>query len=165
MTANGLLRLSIPVIKPQGNHTPTCEVLLDERTNWAHVHWMSLVSAYNKSPFFLYYKDQLEPLFVKPSGLLVDFNLKLLQTINSFLKVNPAYELTTSFIKTYEGLDDYRECAKDLTSTGRIFTPYYQVFSDKMEFQPNISILDLIFNEGPAAYIYLKAHTTRAGVL
>lgn len=157
-SANGLLRLSIPVIKPLGNHTPTFEVLIDDRTNWAHVHWMSLVSAYNKSPFFLYYKDELEPLFDKPRGLLIDFNLKLFQVVNKFLKINPAYELTNSYVKAYEGIDDKRQCTNELTLSQRHFQPYYQVFSDKMDFQPNLSILDLIFNEGPAASMYLKAH-------
>lgn len=160
-SANGLLRLSLPVVKPFGNHTPTCEVLIDDRTNWAHVHWMSLVSAYNKSPFFLYYKDQLEPLFDKPSGLLVDFNLKIFNIVNGFLKINPLYELTTTFVKHYEGISDLRECSKELTSTYRQFEPYYQVFSDKMVFQPNLSILDLIFNEGPVASSYLRAHANQ----
>lgn len=156
-TANGLLRLTVPVLKPHGNHTMTCDVLLDNHSRWNHIHWKAIASAYGNSPYFLYYKDELEMLYEKPEGLLVDFNLKLIHLINHQLRINPAFELTTRYVKTYEGMQDKRNCPKDLLHTHLTLAPYTQVFSDRMPFIANLSILDLLFNEGPHAVSYMKA--------
>jgi len=154
-SANGLLRLSIPVIKPGGNHTKTSEIIIDNKTHWNNIHWKAISSAYNKSPFFLYYKDDFEKLYKNPEGLLIDFNIKLLNLTNSLLQITPNIELTTEYIKHYEGIDDRRHLAKGLL-TEFSFTPYTQVFCDRMPFEANLSILDLLFNEGPEALMYLK---------
>lgn len=156
-SANGLLRLSIPVIKPQGNHTKTSEVVIDNKTHWNKIHWRAISSAYNKSPFFLYYKDDFEKLYENPEGLLIDFNMKLLNLTNSLLHIHTIMELTTEYIKQYEITDDHRHLAKDLQNTEFRFTPYTQVFCDRMPFVSNLSIIDLLFNQGPEALIYLKS--------
>ncbi len=155
-TANGTLRLTIPVIKPSGNSSKTHEILIDNRTQWNRIHWKAITSAYNKSPFFLYYKDQLEQIFCNPGDVLIEFNMKLISQINVFLKINPLIEFTSGFRKDYETHPDKRSCTKDISLTDHILDTYTQVFSDRLPFVPNLSILDLLFNEGPYAVRYLK---------
>lgn len=159
-SANGLLRLSIPVIKPGGNHTKTSEIIIDNKTHWNKIHWRAISSAYNKSPFFLYYKDDFEKLYEKPEGLLIDFNMSLLNLVNSLLSINPTIALTSEYIKNYTGADDRRYPGKDLQDTEFRLTPYTQVFCDRMPFEANLSIIDLLFNQGPEALIYLKNSST-----
>lgn len=156
VTANGILRLSIPVIKTMGNSTKTFEVLLDNQTPWNHIHWKAISSAYNNSPYFLYYKDDFWKLFQHPEGLLIDFNLSLINLINKLLKINPIINSSTEYIKVYESLSDKRSCSKDINQYDHKITTYTQVFSDRFPFIPNLSILDLLFNEGPYALNYLK---------
>lgn len=155
-TANGILRLTIPVIKPSGNASKTHEILIDNKTHWNRIHWKAITSAYNKSPFFLYYKDQLERIFCNPGNVLTEFNMQLITQVNVFLKINPQIELTSEFLKDYETLVDKRSCTKNINITDHILNPYTQVFSDRLPFVPNLSILDLLFNEGPYAVRYLK---------
>lgn len=155
-TANGVLRLSIPVIKTRGNSTRTFEVLLDNKTPWYQIHWKAISSAYNNSPYFLYYKDEFSEIYQHPEGLLIDFNLRLINLINKFLKTKPEIELTNEFIKVYESLTDRRLLSKDINLYDHQLNAYTQVFSDRFPFIPNLSILDLLFNEGPYALKYLK---------
>ncbi len=155
-TANGILRLTVPVIKPSGNSSKTHEILIDNRTQWNRIHWKAIASAYNKSPFFLYYKDQLERIFCDSGDILTSFNMRLIIFINASLKINPLIELTNEFRKDYVALADKRSCTKDINITDHELNPYTQVFSDRLPFVPNLSILDLLFNEGPYAVRYLK---------
>lgn len=155
-TANGVLRLSIPVVKPKGNSTRTFEVLLDNKTPWNLIHWRAINSAYSNSPYFLYYKDDFWKLFQHPEGLLIDFNLNLINLINKFLKIIPDVKLSTEFIKEYKSLTDKRICSKDINQYDHKLDTYIQVFSDRFPFIANLSILDLLFNEGPYALKYLK---------
>jgi len=132
LTANGPLRLTIPVIKPYGNKTKTAEVLIDNKSNWNRIHWRAITSAYSKSPFFLYYKDEFEEQFMQPKELLTDFNLSLIKLLNKCLKLNTEISLTTAFVKDYPGHNylDLRSCAKDNSETYFELRPYTQVFSD-----------------------------------
>lgn len=155
LTANGVLRLSIPVIKPNGNKTKTSEVLIDLKSNWNKIHWRAIASAYNKSPFFLYYRDEFEKLFNQPDDLLIDFNLKLIRLINKYLKINTELFLTKQYINEHTDRADERNCSKDIQKTSFILPPYTQVFSDRSPFIGNLSIIDLLFNEGPHTHRYL----------
>lgn len=159
-TANGILRLTVPVIKPSGNRTKTFEVLIDNKTAWNKIHWKAISSAYNNSPYFLYYKDEFEELLLKAEGPLADFNLKLINLVNKFLKVKPVIQFTTDFIKEYmDGHIDKRDYPKDFGLPYHSLKPYTQVFSEKLPFVPNLSIIDLLFNEGPHSIQYLKQAT------
>lgn len=155
-TANGILRLSIPVIKTEGNSTRTFEVMLDNKTPWNLIHWKAISSAYNNSPYFLYYKDDFWKLFQHPEGLLIDFNLRLINLIHKLLKINPFFEFTTNYEKEYTDITDKRICSKDINLYDHRLNAYTQVFSDRFPFIPNLSILDLLFSEGPYALNYLK---------
>lgn len=160
-TANGILRLTVPVVKPFGNKTKTSEVLINYQTSWNKIHWRAISSAYNKSPFFLYYKDDFEAIYNNAEGSLVSLNLKLINLINKFLKIKPVIQLTDIFIKDYNTVSeikvsDQRHCPKDFSKTSFNLPPYSQVFRDKLPFEANLSIIDLLFNEGPHAIEYLR---------
>lgn len=155
LTANGVLRLSIPVIKPNGNKTRTEEVIIDSKSNWNKIHWRAITSAYNKSPFFLYYKDEFEKLYNKPDDLLIGFNLKLIRLVNKLLKIKTEIMTSEQFIDEYPEIRDERNCSKDFRKSKYKLTPYTQVFSDRSPFVENLSIIDLLFNEGPHTLRYL----------
>jgi hypothetical protein len=141
---NGRQKLSIPVVKVHGNHTLTKDIRLSSDHNWQPIHWRSIETAYNNSPFFLYYRDYFEPFYSKRFDFLLDFNTKLLEIIFMILRLEKEIEFTDHFENR---LNDYHKF---------IFTPYTQVFSPKSGFLSNLSIIDLIFNLGPEALEYLR---------
>jgi hypothetical protein len=162
-TANGLLTLSIPVIKPLGSHTPTYAVRIDLSENTNRIHWRAIESAYNKSPFFLYYRDDFERIILNPPDLLIDFNLQLLNLCLKFLKIKPEFSLSDSYVKMPSEMTDLRNSIMPKRPVKKDFMigpfePYTQVFPDRHEFIPNLSIIDLLFNLGPEAAGYLKRH-------
>jgi hypothetical protein len=156
-TANGLLDLSIPVEKPQGNHTLTRDVVISQKHNWQHIHWRAIRSAYSKSPFFMYYQDLLEPFYRNPPPQhLLQWNQDLLQAIAGVLQPLPPMKVTEIYHKQPEGATDLRNAFspkthRQLTSLAAHLPSYYQVFDEKFGFQPNLSVADLLFNLGPDA--------------
>ena len=161
--ATGPLTLTVPVIKPNGNRTQVSGVLTEQNKNWQRTHWRAIESAYNKSPFFLYYRDDFEAIFNNPPELLMNFNLKIINLCLRLLKIKPAYKLSETFIKCPEDTLDLRHKIMPKQQVEKLFSitnfaPYIQVFADRQEFTPNLSILDLIFNLGPASVDYLQKH-------
>jgi hypothetical protein len=162
LSANGLMDLTIPVEKPHGNHTKTSEIIISSHSSWQKNHWRSIESAYRNAPFYIFYKDLIEE-FIMDRGLtsLYILNHQILKSILEELDVSKPVEFTDSFIDNSEGYTDLRFSispkAKDRrTGKEMIFESYYQVFSDKFGFQPNLSILDLLFNSGPDTLKYLQ---------
>lgn len=161
-SAEGTLQLSVPVIRQDGNHTPTNRILL-AATDWNRIHWRAIESAYNKSPFFLYYKDDFEAIFAAPPALLMEFNFQLLKLCCSLTRIKTILKLTESYEKHPENYPDLRQSImpKQPVVQNRSvaqFKPYIQVFSDRNPFIPNLSILDVLFNLGPDTSDYLKQH-------
>ena len=140
---NNLQQLSIPVIHPDKN-SMMAEVVLDYNQNWNIKHWRSIETAYRKAPFFEFYAHYFEPLFTYKYYLLSEMNIESLKIILKILKSETKLVLQPDFCKTI-----------DLKLKDNI-QPYFQVFGERHGFLPNLSVLDLIFNEGPSAANYIK---------
>ncbi|WP_040279074.1 WbqC family protein [Psychroserpens damuponensis] len=157
--ANGKLDLNIPVIYSQKNRQIFKDVKIFNEENWQSQHLKSLESAYRTSPFYEFYIDDLMPLFTSEFDTVMAFNFKCLELIFECLQLPFEYTVTKTFdIKAIETIDA-RPLANSRKEILQNFTPYAQVFDDKHGFLNNLSILDLLFNEGPNTELYLKSQT------
>lgn len=116
----------------------------------------SLRSAYLSSPYFEYYEDEIIQLYQLKEKYLLDFNLKTFDFINSKLQLELITEATTVYHPLEDDRLDFRKTYSKKQINQRPFPEYQQVFDEKFGFSPGLSILDLLFNEGPSASIYLK---------
>lgn len=161
-TAGGVHALSIPVSKLLPNHCPIKDIKIDYSENWQRAHWKTIETAYNKSPFFLYYRDYFEVFYTRETTFLLDFNSQMLEVIGSLLHVQIRMIPTESYVKeTSAGCRDLRQAINPKKCLSpdysfRNLNAYRQVFNDKSAFIPNLSILDLLFNEGNLSADYLK---------
>ena len=153
--ANGKLGLHIPVLYSQNNRQNTSDILIDNTTNWQSIHWKSIESAYKTSPFFEYYEDDLTSLFTTKKKYLLNFNLECIEVINSCLNLDFDYSKTLQFNKEANE-KDYRHLVNARKETQMKTTLYMQVFQEKHGFIHNLSVLDLLFNEGPNAKNFLR---------
>lgn len=156
---DGVLTLSVPVAEGRQQRRAMGSVRTDMRDKWQLRHWRTLQSAYNRSPYFEFYADRLEPLFTRPYELLVDFNRDSIGIVAGILGLSWESDRVSSFLKAApDGVDDIRPdfLCKDYAERIPSTIGYYQVFADRTGFLPNLSILDLLFNEGPATSSFLR---------
>lgn len=151
--------MTVPVKRVNGNHTKTCDIQIDNSKNWQLMHWRSIITAYNKSPYFLFYRDLLEPLFLKKYEFLVDLNSELLNILTKALNINI---LEIPYTTEYHNNSDFHDLRNSIhpkiNSKQGIscnFPRYMQTFEENQGFIPDLSIIDLIFNLGPDALSYL----------
>jgi len=153
---NGALDLFLPVIKGSKYHTKIKDVKISYDFKWQRLHWLSLESCYRNSAYFEYYEDELAVFYNKKFEFLFDYNLEMLQWIFKQLKKPAEFNFTTEYIKEIAPENDYR--TKKHFKEPELITPakpYFQVFEDRMGFMPNMSIVDLLFNQGPQTKNYL----------
>ncbi|MDI9366445.1 MAG: WbqC family protein [Flavobacterium sp.] len=159
--SNGLIDLSIPIIGGRNKRQLMCEVKIDYSQPWQLQHIKTIKSCYGKSPFFEYFIYDIEKMLKCQHNYLVDLNTELLNWTKSILKLNNAI----GFSAAYQA----KEELKYITDNRNFFMPkdfqlqkdiikYTQVFESKIGFQPNLSILDLLFCEGPNAKNLLKGN-------
>ena len=147
MTANGIQTLTIPVIKTNGNHTLTKDIEISYKEAWQQNHLRCLESAYRKSAYFDYYFPYFEKIYKQKFNTLVELNDFCLKTILKLLKVKKEYSYTEDFEKIVDN-KDFRVSLSKNNYNNFEMKPYYQVFADRHGFISNLSIVDLLFNEG-----------------
>jgi len=157
--ANGKLALNIPVVYSQKNRQKYKDVKIFNEVNWQDQHWKSLLSAYRTSPFFEYYEDELHHLFTDKFEFILDFNLKCFKIVCECLQLDLKVLETQTFHKEIDNAADARTLVNAKKEATQHFEAYTQVFGDKHGFISNLSILDLLFNEGPNATNYLESQS------
>lgn len=140
---NGPLALTIPVVKEECR-TMMRDIRISDHGNWRHQHWTALESSYRQSPFFEFYADDFAPFYEKKWTFLADFNEDLMALVASLLDISKPVTRTSS----YEG---------DALAQLQPFEAraYYQVFASRHGFLPDLSIVDLLFNQGPEGVLWL----------
>ena len=153
--ANGKRGLNIPVHYSQKNRQNSTEIKIDNSSNWQSIQWKSIESAYKTSPFFEFYEDEFTALFNTPKEFLIAFNFECIEVINRCLNLEVIFMKSDQFSKSTSD-SDYRFLVNARKESIINNPSYIQVFQDKHGYINNLSILDLLFNEGPNALTYLK---------
>jgi len=149
---NGSLDLAIPVVKGSKLHTPFKDVKISYDARWQRLHWLSLQNCYRSSAYFEFYEDGLATFYEKRYDYLFDYNLELLNWLFKQLKISATFGFTEHY--EAELTNDFRNAMSKKEVPLVQTKPYFQVFSDRNEFIPNLSIVDLLFNQGPQAKNY-----------
>jgi hypothetical protein len=155
-SANGIQALQIPIAKISGKNTPLKDIKISYDTNWQKNHLKSIESAYRSTPFYEYYIDDIICFYKEKSKYLLDYNIKILETILSILDIDKNIKLSEDFVLKPENTDDFRNSIHPkpkYNSEDNSFRPiqYIQGFEQRHGFVPNLSVLDLIFNTGTEA--------------
>jgi hypothetical protein len=152
---DGVLQLVVPVVKGSKMHTKVKDVKISYDFNWQRLHWMSLESCYRRSAYFEYYEADFAPFYQKKFTHLFDLNEHYLQLLLKLLKINLPLQYTETYEADYTSLDDYRSELSTKKEYPFEQKPYYQVFEERSGFIKNLSIVDLLFSQGPRAVNYL----------
>ena len=155
-TTNGIQALTVPVVR---NESPLIkDIRISDHGNWRHLHWNALQSAYGESPFFEYYQDDIRPFFEKRWDYLLDFNEAICQKMCELIDIQPSIQYSSDFVAEPNNVLDYRLAINPkhpIPDADFKPKPYYQVYSEKHGFLPNLSVLDLLCNMGPESIFYL----------
>lgn len=173
LTANGSQNLTVPVAEGSNSKKIIRDVTISYDHPWQKLHWKALTSAYNNAPFFEYYADSLSPFYhEKRWKYLIDFNHDIQQVVLEELNLNCTYANTTLYLSPGEisaGTADFRytihpKTSRQVRDVNFVPEVYMQVFQEKFGFTPNLSILDLLFNEGPMAVDILRKSSVVLGL-
>lgn len=149
---NGSLDLVVPVTRGSKLHTPYKDVKISYEDRWQRLHWLSMQTCYRSSAYFEFYEDGLAPFYEKKYDFLFDYNYEVLSWLFKQLKLSGNLTSTESY-DTDIALDFRNTMTKKEVPVVQT-KPYFQVFSDRNEFIPNLSIVDLLFNQGPQTKNY-----------
>lgn len=152
---NGIQLLNVPVKHSKEKHQKTKDVKIENDFDWQKQHFKSLDAAYRSSPFFEYFEDDIRTIFEKKHTFLMDLNLETIEIVCKCLRIPLKYNKTSEYHHEVNDVIDFRSLANGKKDTS-IIEPYTQVFEEKNGFINNLSILDLLFNEGRYAMDYLK---------
>jgi hypothetical protein len=154
---NGIQLLNIPVKHSKESHQKTKNLKIETDFDWQKQHFKSLEAGYRSSPFFEFFEDDIRPIFEKKYTFLLDLNFDIFTILSKCFRLKLDYTTTTEYFHEADTavITDFRSLVngkKDLS----VFESYTQVFDDKHGFINNLSVLDLLFNEGKYALDYLK---------
>jgi len=152
---NGIQMLNIPIKHSKEKHQKTKEVKLETAFDWQKQHFKSLEAAYRTSPFFEYFEDALHPIFTKKHTFLMDLNFETIAVVSKCLNMKLEFQKTNEYFHEVTDSIDFRYLANGKKDASN-YKPYTQVFGEKHGFINNLSVLDLLFNEGRFALDYLK---------
>ena len=154
---NGIQLLNIPVKHSKENHQKTKDIQIETDSDWQKQHFKSLEAAYRSSPFFEFFEDDLRPIFEKKHTFLLDLNFEILEIVSKCLRMKLDYTTTKEYFHEVDTNEfkDFRALVNGKKDSST-FESYTQVFDDKHGFINNLSVLDLLFNEGKYALDYLK---------
>lgn len=155
LAADGPMELTVQVAHADRPRQPVRDVRIDYSKRWQHQHWGALTACYKASPYFDHYAPALEP-FYRDTGAfegLAEFDLALIETLCRQLRL-PVPPVSRSYVEAAAGDLDLRP--KRNEGPVPCTEPYVQVFSDRMPFVANLSVIDLLFAEGPAAASILR---------
>lgn len=155
---NGIQLLNIPIKHSKEAHQKTRDVKLETAFDWQKQHFKSLEAAYRTSPFFEYFEDDIAPIFQKKHTFLMDLNLETMSIVSKCLGLEFDYNETAEYFHEVTDKTDLRGLINGKKDSS-LFEPYTQVFEEKHGYLNNLSILDLLFNEGRYALDYLKKQT------
>jgi WbqC-like protein family len=151
---DGILTLVVPVVKGSKVHTPIKDVKISYDFNWQRLHWMSLQSCYRRSAYFEYYEDDFAPFYEIKEAFLFDYNEKMLQILLKLLKIKASINYTETYEAEYPILIDLRDNFSSKRPSQFQQKPYFQVFEERHGFMRHLSIVDLLFNQGPQSINY-----------
>jgi hypothetical protein len=151
LSANGIQNLVVPVIRPYGKSTRTKDVLISYAENWQKYHLKAIESAYGKSSFYEFYAEEFNHLFSTRYDRLIDLNSAVLKFVLDSFELESAIEIAPS------GLDSSIESKQLMNGKiePQVLKPYYQIFTNQGDFKNNLSVLDLLFNEGKYGINYV----------
>ncbi len=149
--SNGKLLLTIPKKRDSKSNRIIKDIQISYAYDWQKQHWKSIESSYNSSPFFIFYRDEIYPVFMQKKQFLLDFNLQLQNKILEILNIEYETNLTITYIKETDKVD-----LRAYQQINNNYKEYQQVFSYKCSFKQNLSIIDLLFNLGPESKTYLN---------
>ncbi len=155
LSANGKLALSIP-LQERKNKSLTKDIRIDNSVLWQLQHWKSIQSAYNSSPFFEYFQDDLFPFYQNKTNYLIDFNFEIQEKVSELLGLKNTIQRSEVYQNPNKETCDARNKFTPKVMSTHSFPEYIQVFENKFPFVSNLSILDLLFNLGNESELYLK---------
>lgn len=150
--ANGPLNIVVPVLRGSLHKTPIREITIDNSRKWRELHMRAIMSAYGTAPYFEYYFDAISSVIKKPFRFLLDLNTEAMMVIEDLSGIKTEIKYTREFVAEGSCPDDYRYRivpGKVLSMKDFNPVPYIQVFSDRFGFMPGLSIIDMLFNNGP----------------
>lgn len=152
---NGIQLLNVPIKHNKERHQRMKEVKIENDFDWQKQHFKSLEAAYRTSPFFEYFEDDISPIFQKKHSFLIDLNLETMAIVSKCLRLEFDYDETTEYFHEVNNKTDFRNLINGKKDRA-LFQSYTQVFGEKHGWINNLSILDLLFNEGKYALEYLN---------
>lgn len=160
--ANGTIQLSIPLQRGRNQRAAMSNVLISNEDQWQKQHWRGIISTYKRAPFFEYYEHSLEQLFAKEFNSLIDFNRESINWLAKQLKLKLNINTAERYMREYDDAIDIRKQLKpDAEKQTLPEGIYYQMFEERNQFTPNLSMLDLLFSEGPNTVNVLKQNEVK----